>query len=269
MAFAGACDDASVGDALTTSVEEAEAPSPGPSSADPAPGEAERLTVEVLEVRPHDREAFTQGLELADGALLESTGLYGSSSIRRVDPVTGDVVDESPLPDSFFGEGLTRVGDRVIQLTWREGAAFEWSVDGLDPLGRLPLEREGWGLCHDDQRDRLVHSDGTATLTFRAPATFEPTGGVEVTRADGSPVERLNELECTSEGVWANIWQTDEIVRIDPDSGSVTASVDASSLDPGWSGADVLNGIAQVDEERFLVTGKLWANLYLVRFVPA
>lgn len=235
-------------------------------------GSVEQLRVEVLEVRPHDRTSFTQGFELVDGVLYEGTGLVGQSAMLATDPETGERLERVDVPAPLFGEGITVVGDRVWQLTWQDGVAIERDRATLAEARRVEYEGEGWGLCHDGSR--LVMSDGTDTLTFRDPATFEERGEVRVTDA-GAPVTDLNELECAGGAVWANVWQTDRIVRIDPASGAVTASVDAAGLlaahttEDERRGADVLNGIAAVDGERFLITGKLWPVMFLVRFVPA
>ncbi|WP_407690756.1 glutaminyl-peptide cyclotransferase [Saccharothrix syringae] len=220
---------------------------------------------EVLGTAPHDPDAFTQGLELADGVLYEGTGLEGRSSIRRVDPATGEVRRRVDLPGGLFGEGITVVDDRIWQLTWRDGVAIERDRDTLEEVRRVTYEGEGWGLCRDG--DRLVMSDGTDELTFRDPRTFAETGTVRVTR-DGEPVRRLNELECVGGQVWANVWQTDEVVRVDPADGRVTATVDLSGLRPaGVPASDVLNGIAAVPgTDEFLVTGKNWPTVFRIRF---
>lgn len=233
--------------------------------------EVTQLTVEVIERYPHDTDAFTQGLELHDGLLYESTGQYGESDVRIVEPATGAVQQQTALPDEFFGEGLTLVDDRIWQITWRENTAFAYGRDTLTEQDRVDYEGEGWGVCHDPAGERLVMSDGTDELTFRDPETFEPTGTVTVTRA-GEPQTMINELECVGDDVWANIWLTDEIVCIDPDSGEVEAVVDASGLltDAEQGPADVLNGIAAIpDTDSFLITGKLWPWLFEVQFVPA
>lgn len=252
------------------------------SPAAPAGGDGtgvlERLRVEVVDTFPHDSSAFTQGLELHEGLLYEGTGLHGASEIRVVAPETGQVQQSLPLPAEMFGEGITLVGDRIWQLTWQEQTAFLRDRATLAELNRVSYSGEGWGICYDQPRDRLVMSDGTDRLTFRDPATFESLGTVQVTR-DGEPLVRINELECVGEQVWANVWMTDEIVRIDPASGAVTAVVDATGLlpEPDRAGADVLNGIAAAPgltgvgaaDDTFLVTGKLWPTMFLVRFVPA
>lgn len=233
--------------------------------------ELSRLRVEVLAVHPHDPDAFTQGLELYDGLLYESAGRYGQSDLRVVEPETGELRHRVELPAEFFAEGLTLVDDRIWQLTWREGVAIEWDRERLVERSRIGYSGEGWGVCHDRLRGRLVMSDGSATLTFRDPDTFAATGSVTVTRG-GAPQRMLNELECVGDHVYANVWQTDEIVRIDPATGRVDAVVDASGLLPDHQrrAADVLNGIAAVPgTDTFLITGKLWPSLFEVRFVPA
>ncbi|WP_206518085.1 glutaminyl-peptide cyclotransferase [Rhodococcus sp. X156] len=235
--------------------------------AGPAP---EQLRVEVLSTRAHDPSAFTQGLEVAGGQLYEGTGLTGRSRVTRSDLATGTELASAALPADLFGEGLTVVGDTVWQLTWQDGVALRRDATTLAETGRASYTGEGWGLCHQDGHPGgvLVMSDGTDTLTFRDPTTFAPTGSVSV-RLQGAPLTQLNELECVAGAVWANVWQTDRIVQIDPATGTVTAVVDAAGLlDRSQApGADVLNGIAAVGD-RFLITGKLWPTTYEVRFVP-
>ncbi|MGF1599473.1 MAG: glutaminyl-peptide cyclotransferase [Acidimicrobiales bacterium] len=228
-----------------------------------------RWTAVATARHPHDPEAFTQGLEVIDdGRMLESTGLLGASTVRIVDIETGEVERLRPIGADRFGEGVTVVGDRILQLTWTNGELVVSDLATLAEVNVVAYDGEGWGLCHDG--DRLVMSDGSATLTFRHPETFEATGSVEVT-IDGRPLERLNELECIGDQVWANVLMTDDIAVIDPATGSVEATVDASALaaemdDP----ADVLNGIAYDDRHDILyLTGKRWDVLYEVRLVPA
>ncbi|SDN29636.1 Glutamine cyclotransferase [Lentzea albidocapillata subsp. violacea] len=219
--------------------------------------------VEVLQKIPHDATAFTQGLELVDGVLYEGTGLEGQSTMRALDPSTGDVRKKVDLPPDFFGEGITVVGDTIWQITWQNGIAIERDRRTLDELRRVSYEGEGWGICDDGQR--LVMSDGTAKLTFRDPRSFQETGSVQVTR-DGKPLTQLNELECVGGKVWSNVWKTDEIVRIDPATGQVTDTYDLASLKPSGD-VDVLNGIAHVPgTNEFLVTGKNWPTIFRVRF---
>ena len=224
------------------------------------------LGVEVLEEHPHDPAAFTQGLVwAAPDRLYESTGREGQSTLRLVDLLTGEVLRSVALDDEHFGEGLELVGDRLVQLTFTSGLALVWEEADFAEVGAFTYEGEGWGLCL--LGDRLVHSDGTAILRFRDPVSFEPLDSVEVT-LDSEPLGFLNELECVDGDVWANVWQTNRIVRIDPATGLVTAVVDASTL-ARPAEADVLNGIAHDPETgTFLLTGKLWPTLYRVRFVP-
>jgi glutaminyl-peptide cyclotransferase len=224
------------------------------------------LRVEVLAEQPHDRTAWTQGLELSDGTLYEGTGQPGRSQLRELDPATGELRRSVPLPGRLFGEGLTVVDDRIWQLTWRDGVALEWDRATLRLLRQVPLAGEGWGLCRDGAR--LVRSDGTDRLRFHDPGTFAEDGSVAVT-LDGQPVTALNELECVDGEVWANVWRTERLVRIDPADGRVTAVVDASGLlDPSRrAGADVLNGVAATGGGEYLLTGKYWPALFRVRFV--
>ncbi|MCC5954412.1 MAG: glutaminyl-peptide cyclotransferase [Acidimicrobiia bacterium] len=218
---------------------------------------------------PADATAFTQGLEVtSDGRLFESTGQYGSSDIREVDLATGEVLRLRPLDDSEFGEGLTVVGDRLIVLTWQENTAIVVDPDTFEDIERFTYEGQGWGLCYDG--DRLVMSDGSAQLTFRDPDTFEVVGNV-VVRLDDQPLVRINELECVDDRVYANVWQTEDIVIIDPESGVVETVIDASGLLSRAEAArvDVLNGIAAVPgTDEFLITGKNWPSMFRVRFVP-
>lgn len=222
-----------------------------------------------MSTRPHETTAFTQGLEIVGGSLYESTGLRGRSYVQRSDLATGRVLARRDLPDNLFGEGITVAGDRLWEITWQSHVAIARDPLTLAETGRVTYQGEGWGLCA--QPDRLVMSNGTATLTFRDRTTFAATSTVTVT-ADGSPVKDLNELECTPDGqVWANVWQTNQIIRIDPRTGHVTATVDASGLlNPTQArDADVLNGIAALPgTDRFLITGKLWPTMFVVRFVP-
>ncbi|GLZ34327.1 glutaminyl-peptide cyclotransferase [Lentzea sp. NBRC 105346] len=221
--------------------------------------------VTLLETIPHDTSAFTQGLELVDGVLYEGTGLEGESTMRAVDPKTGQVRKKVDLPRELFGEGITVVGPRIWQITWRNGVAIERDRTTLAETRRVQYEGEGWGLCHDGSR--LIMSDGSAKLAFRDAATFQETGSVQVTR-DGKPVTELNELECVNNAVWANVWQTDDIVRIDPKTGNVTATFNLAALRPQATGKeDVLNGIAAIPgTDEFLVTGKNWPSIFRVRF---
>lgn len=230
---------------------------------------AQPMSVQVLATFPHDANAFTQGLVWDAGRLFESTGLEGRSSLREVDPATGQVLRKVDLAPDIFGEGLAMVDDRLVQITWKNAVAFDWKKDSFDKLGEFQYTGEGWGLCRDG--DRLIMSDGSDQLSFRDPVTFALTGKMAVT-LDGSPVHNLNELECVGDDVYANIWLTDWIYRIDKTTGQVNAVIDAAGLlTPAEQGpADVLNGIAFKPETgTFLITGKLWPKLFEVRFVQS
>lgn len=225
------------------------------------------MRAEVVAVVPHDTAAFTQGLEFAGDVLYEGTGLEGQSSMRQVDPATARVEKKVDLPAEMFGEGVTVTGSRIWQITWKNGVAIQRDRNSLAEVKRVQYSGEGWGLCTDGQR--LVMSDGSDELTFRDPETFAETGDVRVHDGE-TPVTQLNELECTKDGVYANVWQTDRIVRIDLASGSVTADIDLSGLltPAERAGADVLNGIAAIPgTDEFLVTGKLWPKMFRVKFV--
>ena len=227
---------------------------------------AESLTVTVHRVLPHDPDAFTQGLLWWRGKLYESTGRRGKSELRRLDPATGDIEQRAAIPVFFFGEGLARVGNRLVMLTWQGKRAFVFDVDTFARSASLDYQGEGWGLCHDGQR--FVMSDGSSTLAFRDSASFAVAGTVEVVH-EGRPVARLNELECVGDAVYANVFGQDIIVRIDAASGAVEQIIDAAGLLPEAAArqADVLNGIAfDPTSARFYLTGKLWPSMFEVSF---
>jgi glutaminyl-peptide cyclotransferase len=221
---------------------------------------------QVLDVFPHDTGAFTQGLLYHDGVFYESTGLYGQSALRRVDPATGNLLLNRPISPGEFGEGLARVGDQLIQLTWQENVAHQYDIDDFTPLGDFFYSGQGWGLCFDGEL--LIMSNGSSFLTFRDPLTFAIVAQVQVTR-DSMPVSNLNELECVGRLVYANVWQTDTIVRIDPQTGIVLTDIDASGLltPAQQQEADVLNGIAfHPATTNFYLTGKWWPKVFEVDF---
>ncbi len=232
------------------------------------------LRFSIVDTLPHDTGAFTQGLEIADGRLFESTGLVGRSSIRELDLATGDIVRNAAV-DEVFAEGLTVISDggnerSAIQLTWQDGIAYRYDADTFDIVDTYTYEGEGWGLCHDGTQ--LVMSDGTPTLDFRDASTFELISSVEVTLS-GSPISMLNELECVNGSVWANIWQSSLIIEIDPTSGNVIGVLNAATLTPPSVAEDasaVLNGIAyDPSDGTFLLTGKLWPTIFRVQIEPA
>ena len=225
------------------------------------------LRVDIVRELPHDTSAYTQGLLWWQGSLYESTGRYGESTLRRLDPATGAVEQAVAVPPAFFGEGLARAGGRLIMLTWMAERAIVYDLRSFETLRTFRYRGEGWGLCHDG--DRLVMSNGSDTLAFRDAETFEPVGEVRVTLR-GRPQEQLNELECVDGEVYANVWQEDYIVRIDPASGRVTHQIDAAGLlsRNEARGVDVLNGIAyQPEAGTFYITGKWWPKMFEVRFV--
>ena len=223
----------------------------------------------MVAAHPHDTSSFTQGFAWFDGLVYEGTGLRGQSVLRIIELPTGRVIKETAADPRHFGEGLALVGDQLIWLTWQAGTAGVYQRDTLEQTGSFTYSGEGWGLCFDG--DRLVMSDGSSTLAFRHPATFEVLGSVSVTQSDGNPVNRLNELECVGDYVWANVWLTDRIVVIDPATGAVVAEADmAGIITPHPQQADsnsVLNGIAyRPGTGTFLITGKRWPTIFEVRF---
>ncbi len=223
----------------------------------------------VVNAYRHDSAAFTQGLAFVDGWLYEGTGLHGHSTLRRVELQTGEVRRLVKLPGRYFGEGVTVSGDRVIQLTWQAGTGFVYDRESFARLEEFHYETEGWGITGDGEN--LIMSDGSAVLRFLNPETFRETRRVEVSGPDG-PVSRLNELEYVRGEIYANVWQTDRIVRIDPGRGQITGWIDLGGLlsRDEAAGADVLNGIAyDRNGERLFVTGKLWPWLFEIELVPS
>lgn len=222
------------------------------------------LRPEVVGRYPHDPGAFTQGLLVEGGAVYESTGLYGQSTLRRVDLESGRVLASRALGGGDFAEGLAALGGRLYQLTWREGRVYVSDLDTLAPLDTLPLPGEGWGLAEDGRL--LILSDGSDRLRWLDPATLAVVREVTV-RDGGRPVPRLNELEYVDGVVYANVWQTGRIAAIDPESGAVLQWLDFETLYRlhTGTGADVLNGIAyDPAADRLLITGKLWPTVYAV-----
>jgi glutaminyl-peptide cyclotransferase len=225
---------------------------------------------QVLHTYPHDSKAFTQGLIFVDGHLYESTGLNGKSSLRMVDLTSGQVLQKTDLPTEYFAEGLTDWGSNLIQLTWISHKGFVYDRFSFRLLKTFTYEGEGWGLTHDSKQ--LIMSDGTAYLRFIDPDSFHVTRRLRVLDEAGKPVENLNELEYLHGAIYANVWQTDEILRISPQSGKVLAHIDLSGImnksELQGNGA-VLNGIAyDAAGGRLFVTGKLWPKLFEIKIVP-
>lgn len=237
-----------------------------------APEPPEQLRPRVHRVLAHDTGAFTQGLVVHDGRLYESTGLEGRSTLRELDPDSGEVVRSVPLAPDVFGEGLAVGAEgRLVQLTWTDGVAYEWDPARFEVVGSFRYDGEGWGLSTLDD-GTLVMSDGSDTLALRDPATFEVLERIRVRRQDG-PADQLNELEWDGALLWANRYTTDEVVGIDLDCGTVAVVVDVSELSRDAAGRasaadpepDVSNGVAHLPgTDRYLLTGKLWPVTYEV-----
>ncbi|HWW59519.1 MAG TPA: glutaminyl-peptide cyclotransferase [Sphingopyxis sp.] len=234
-----------------------------PATQASAPAPVERCGYRIVEAFPHDSSSFTQGLFWHEGHLYEATGQYGRSRLARLDLKTGKALAQSKLPSDQFGEGIARWGDQIIGVTWQGGVGNRWSIKDLKPVGTFKYEGEGWGVTMVE--DSLVLSDGTPDLRFFDPATMTEQKRVTVRFGD-RPIAMINELETIDGQIWANIWMTDFIIRIDPASGNVVSLVDLSGLkaDAGASGNDsVLNGIAwDAKKKRLFVTGKYWPKLY-------
>ena len=227
-------------------------------------------TYQILHTYPHDPKAFTQGLIFVDGHLYESTGINGRSSLRMVDLATGEVLQKHVLSPDYFGEGLTDWGSTLIQLTWTSHKAFVYDRFSFALLRMFDYSGEGWGLTHDAAN--LILSDGTSYLRFLDPKTFKVVRRVHVTDESGHPVDNLNELEYIHGEIYANIWQTDEIIRISPSSGKILGRIDLTGIiDKHELQGDggVLNGIAYDSaNDRLFVTGKLWPKLFEIKVVP-
>ena len=241
---------------------------PGPASSiaaqrKPAPVQSYK----VVATFPHDTSSFTQGLVFAsDGQLYESTGLEGESTLRRVDIATGQTLQKIDVPSQYFAEGLALVGDELLQLTWRHKLGFVYDRKTFKQKRTFSYNTEGWGIAYDGTSS-LVMSDGSDTLSFLDPKTLAVTKTLRVQEA-GRPVGNLNELEWIEGEIWANIWMTDRIARISPNTGEVNAWIDLSSLYPAsqrMPPADVMNGIAyDKATRRIYITGKKWPRLYQI-----
>ena len=228
-------------------------------------------TYRIVNEYPHDRDAFTQGLAYRDGFLYEGTGLWGRSSLRRVELETGRVLQIHHLNRRYFGEGITLWQERIIQLTWQSQVGFVYDRETFEPLRDFSYTTEGWGLTHDGQH--LIMSDGTDTLYFLDPQTFQQVGSIQV-RDRGQPIAKLNELEYVNGEILANVWETNRIVRITPSTGQVIAWIDLSNiidLEPiprTERPQNILNGIAyDAQGDRLFVTGKFWPKLFEIELI--
>ena len=221
------------------------------------------LEFELVKTWPHDRGAFTQGLIVRDGFFYESTGLNGRSSLRKVKLETGEVTQRETVASQYFAEGLTDWKDRLIQITWQSKVGFTYDLKTFKPNGQFNYDGEGWGITHDTKR--LIMSDGTSTLRFLDPESFKQTGTLDVTY-QGKPLANLNELEFVRGRIFANVWQSNVIVVIDPASGRVSAQINLPGLlsaEDRSVAVDVLNGIAyDAKHDRLFVTGKLWPKIF-------
>jgi glutaminyl-peptide cyclotransferase len=223
----------------------------------------------VVHAFPHDPAAFTQGLFYLDGYLYEGTGLYGSSTLRKVKLETGEVIERHDLPAQYFGEGIVNWGPLIVELTWQNGVGLVYRRDGFALEKSFPYAGEGWGATQDGQH--LIVSDGSSALRYWDPVTYREIRRLAVTDG-GSPVEKLNELEYVRGEIYANIWQTERIARISPATGHVTGWIDLDGLLTAadrTARVDVLNGIAyDAQRDRLFVTGKLWPKLFEIKVVP-
>jgi glutamine cyclotransferase len=228
--------------------------------------EIKKLDYEVLNSYHHDPQAFTQGLEIYDQQLFEGTGLYGSSSLRKVELESGRVLKEIRLDQKYFGEGITVLNDKIYQLSWQENTAFVYDLN-FKLLESFNYQGEGWGLANDGQN--LIMSNGSEYIFFRNPESFEILRKIEVTSAD-KKIKNINELEYHAGFIYANIWQTDYIIKINAESGKVESYLNLKGiLKTDYQGKiDVLNGIAYDPEKNnFLVTGKLWPKIYRIKII--
>jgi glutamine cyclotransferase len=223
----------------------------------------------IVHIYPHDPQAFTEGLFYDKGFLYESTGLEGHSSIRKLKLETGEVAQERFLDPQYFGEGIVAWKGRLVQLTWRSQVGFVYDLATFAPLSTFHYPGEGWALTRDDHR--LIMSDGTSDIRFLDPDKLEETGRIHVT-ADGRSVHNINELEWVKGEIYANIWETSRIARIDPNTGKVVGWIDLGALPSNVASSDqddVLNGIAyDAEQDRLFVTGKRWPEIYEIKLVP-
>ena len=260
----------------TTAIADRPAAEGTATSASCETAEPQALEPEIVRTVDHDATSYTQGLVMFDGLLFESAGRYDSSRLRSIDPSTGDELDSVALADEVFGEGLA-VGENgeLVQLTWKDGVAYRWNPGGFELVGEFSYEGEGWGLTTLED-GTLVMSDGSDVLTLRDPGDFSVIATHRIDRGV-DPVDQLNELEFDGTSIWANRYETDEIVRIDPACWAVTGVADMSAVraaatkvaEEDGTRIDVTNGIAQVPgTDRFLVTGKWWPTMYEVTFEP-
>lgn len=226
-------------------------------------------TYRIINTFNHDPTAYTQGLVAHDGYIYESTGKYGQSSIRKIELNSGKIIQKYNLADNYFGEGITIFQDKIIQLTWKSKTCFVYNLDDFKLIKKFSITTEGWGITHDGER--IIYSNGSSTLFFLSPDTYELIGQIKVT-AESKPVSNLNELEYVEGEIFANIWQTNTIARIKPESGQIKGWVELDGLLEQKDlpdKVDVLNGIAyDSNNNRLFVTGKLWPKLFEIELNP-
>jgi len=219
--------------------------------------------IDVIKKYPHDNTAFTQGLEFHEGKIYESTGLRGSSELRKIELETGRVIQRRPLDPQLFGEGITILQNKVFQLTWKSGNGFVYDLDSFDLDREFKISGEGWGLSNDG--NNLLLSNGSNEILFLDPQTLQVLKRVSVTLND-KPQYLLNELEYVDGEIWANVWKKDEILRIDPLTGIVLGVLDVGTISERLSDDDVANGIAWDEEGRKIyITGKFWSYIYEIK----
>ena len=225
-------------------------------------------TYQVINKYSHDPTAFTQGLVIHEGVFYEGTGLYGESSLRAVEPETGEIIQSIDLAPEYFGEGITIHNEHIYQVTWRQNTGFIYTMD-LTPVGNFTISGEGWGLATNGAY--LILSDGTSTISYLDPDTLTTTSTITVTYM-GEEIDQINELEYIEGLIYANIWQTDKIAIIDPETGTVVSWIDLTGLTDeldNQNNINVLNGIAYDHQnKKIYVTGKLWPNLFEIKLVP-
>ena len=226
--------------------------------------EAEERGFKVIRTIPLEKTSFTQGLEVVDGSIFQSSGLYGESRLSEIDLQSGNIIREMPINDSYFAEGITVLHQSIIMLTWTGEQAFRIDISNFSIVENFTFEGEGWGICFNGEF--LVMSNGTSQISFRDPETFEINHTIQVTW-DGQPVPNINELECVGKEILANIWLQDVIISIDSISGNVQYFVSPTSisLTQGTNSNEVLNGIAfDKSSGGFWITGKNWTHIYLI-----
>ena len=221
---------------------------------------------EIVNIWPHDPNAFTQGLVFLEGKMIESTGQEGRSSLRNVELQTGSILKKVDIPFPYFAEGIALLNNKIYQLTWQNQLGFIYDAQSFEKVGEFKYNGEGWGLTTDGQS--LILSDGTNRIRFLAPDSFKVTKTIAVMDRK-VPVDQLNELEFVNGEIYANIWHDDRIATINPENGRVTAWIDlAGLLQPGdvQDPEAVLNGIAYDQSSgRLFVTGKLWPRLFEIK----